>query len=96
MRSKMFLVSFIVENIKFRSIQEAASVQAIHGNVIAPLIIAVADVEAAADASKRTVRRSDFAMRLPLPSPICVVTTITRLVLPPNSAGGAPEMTSSD
>jgi hypothetical protein len=57
---------------------------------------AVAEVDGAGGGAEGAVGGGDEPVGVVTPWPERVVTSMTRLVLPPYSAGGAPEMTSSD
>ena len=81
---------------ELRRIQKAAAVQTVSGDEVSPFFATVCQVEADTAGAEAAVGRCDAAVGLSTPSPDFVVTLITKLVLSPNSAGGAPEMTSSD
>ncbi len=93
----IFFIALVVHHGELRRIEEAAGVQPVHRNEIAPLLAAVGEIEAAvgrAESCRRTVVTLPCGVVTPRPER--VVTSITRLVLSPYSAGGAPSITSSD
>src|SRR5208282_4708441 len=60
---KVFLVSPVVKDGGFRSIQKAAAVEAVQRNVVTPLLPSVEEVEAGIGGAERAVRSVDAAMR---------------------------------
>ena len=92
----IFLVALVVHHGKFRRIEEPAGVQAVDGDEIAPLFAAVGEIETRVGGAEAAVRSGELPCGVVTPRPERVVTSITRLVLSPYSAGGAPGITSSD
>src|SRR6059058_4150769 len=85
-----------MHHLEFWRIEETASIQRVRGDEIAPLRTAKRYVKATVRRAKAAVRGFTLPTGFVWPRPERVVTLMTKLVLSPNSAGGAPEITSSD
>ena len=87
----VLFVALVVEDGELGGIEKAAGVEAVDLNEVAPVLAAIAEVEPSRWRSRRCRRK---LLMLPVglvtPCPERVVATMTRLVLSPYSAGGAP------
>ena len=93
---EILLVALVMEDSELRRIEEAAGIEAVSLDEVAPVFAAIRKIEPAGAGAERSIRSVDAAGGLGDALPERVVATITRLVLPPYSAGGAPLMTSMD
>ena len=92
----ILLVALVVEDGELRRIEKSAGVETVSLDEITPVLVAIGEIEAATCRAEGAIGGEDAPVGLVTPWPERVVATMTRLVLPPYSAGGAPEMTSMD
>jgi len=92
----VLLVALVMKDLELRRIEEAAGIHTVGFNEVSPLLAAECEVHSADADPNAPYEVLMLPVGLVTPWPERVLATMTRLVLPPYSAGGAPLMTSMD